>query len=433
MKSIFTLGIIFVLLSSFAIHAKEKQCKPPLPNKDLRPKFGKVRDQGAMGWCYGYVAADLMGFYLTPSELDQRSLSNRISGVQVSSLYNSKNEETRKYKAQIEERINKDTFDKVDREIADFNFKNPTKQKAFEPKSGNTRMAIKYIQKYGYCKEADVLSERYNYKSKNCFGFKVDCNIKQIMRALHRYKATGNYKCEAIQAAQAFTPNTSYGSIINAFKYSKISTLFESFVHASCKATIPKLKGRRPAAYHFSEKDYKTINNILTNNEPLSITYDLGKILKGKEGYKHESIIAGRKYNCQTQEFDYIVRNSWGETCTPFEKKNFPPQQERKNCRESFTTQSKIDFLESMLRDHKKNKNWEKIKKTKQKLAKNKNKKIYSFDKWLDEADKCDKKFPTNISKFRNPKVRCEKGNLIIPWSELKPHLTHFTYMKKTK
>lgn len=80
------INILALVIYSFHISAGE-QCQKPQNFKeiDLRSEMGPVRNQGGLGWCYGFAAADLMTHYLYKkgaiSKVDQ---DNMVSALSVS-------------------------------------------------------------------------------------------------------------------------------------------------------------------------------------------------------------------------------------------------------------------------------------------------------------------------------------------------------------
>ncbi len=56
---------------------------------DLRQEMGPVRNQGGLGWCFGFTAADLLTHYrLKKKDISSVDQTNMVSAVGVSSLYN---------------------------------------------------------------------------------------------------------------------------------------------------------------------------------------------------------------------------------------------------------------------------------------------------------------------------------------------------------
>lgn len=63
----------------------------------------------------------------------------------------------------------------------------------------------------------------------------------------------------------------------------------------------------------------KELNTILDKNQPVAITYfGVGLITEANQGpYPHASVVAGRSWNPEKKECQYLVKNSWGESWTP--------------------------------------------------------------------------------------------------------------------
>lgn len=56
------------------------------PGVDLRSKFGRIRQQGSMGWCYAYAAADLLTFHLHEKKIIPKN--EEVSAAHMALSYN---------------------------------------------------------------------------------------------------------------------------------------------------------------------------------------------------------------------------------------------------------------------------------------------------------------------------------------------------------
>lgn len=95
MRSISFLITAIVTLSSLPSRAESpSQCTKPnaFHESDLNAEFGPTRDQGSIGWCYAYGAADLLGHWLNKYGIVKEThiLANMVSPVASAILYNSK-------------------------------------------------------------------------------------------------------------------------------------------------------------------------------------------------------------------------------------------------------------------------------------------------------------------------------------------------------
>ncbi|MBC7715127.1 MAG: hypothetical protein H7177_17410 [Rhizobacter sp.] len=61
------------------------------------------------------------------------------------------------------------------------------------------------------------------------------------------------------------------------------------------------------------------LDEILSKDEPVSIGYDIDQILKLPEDesspYPHASTVIGRRQNPNTNQCEYLIKNSWGNEC----------------------------------------------------------------------------------------------------------------------
>lgn len=83
------LGAASLLVSLSAHSASTCQAQKNFPNSDMRKDFGPIRDQGSMGWCYAYGAADQAGYWLKKNRgMETTSPGNMISASAVALDYN---------------------------------------------------------------------------------------------------------------------------------------------------------------------------------------------------------------------------------------------------------------------------------------------------------------------------------------------------------
>jgi hypothetical protein len=88
------LFLVFLVLNGISLFAgTKKNCTAISEGSkvDLSNKFGPTRDQDSVGWCYGYVAADLLDYHFRKDSIlkgtpDQ---DNMVSASGISLLYNS--------------------------------------------------------------------------------------------------------------------------------------------------------------------------------------------------------------------------------------------------------------------------------------------------------------------------------------------------------
>ena len=81
--------IVFILMSVKVNAEPICQNSTSIREVDLRQEMGPVRNQGGLGWCFGFTAADLLTHYrLKKKDISSVDQTNMVSAVGVSSLYN---------------------------------------------------------------------------------------------------------------------------------------------------------------------------------------------------------------------------------------------------------------------------------------------------------------------------------------------------------
>ncbi|MBT4791751.1 MAG: hypothetical protein HON90_09285 [Halobacteriovoraceae bacterium] len=413
---------ILLLLSIFlsSISYANKCQTPKYLNKptDLRSKFGPIREQGDMGWCYAYSGADLLGFYAKEHNklINPTKRETQISAVHMANTNNTNNER------------------KI-REKNDMNFQ----YKFTEPEGGHTDDAINSLLDNGYCLEKDALSEKFNFKSGNCFGFKARCSLKSIIKTINQYKIFKTNKCEAINAARALSVNVPMKQIISALKNATDVNAFNDVVAGICTPKKLSLPNKKAYAHHLnpfnSHVFLQIIDDKLAKGEPTEVGFEVGELLNNKAKYNHTSVVVGKKYNCKTHKFDYILRNSWGSSCAPYYKSNSNNYKKVNRCRsklsQKYTSVFQINNLEKRLAKAINEGKKRSIKVRTKLLKQSKRKAKLSDIQFNLQYKKC--LDDNRTAKLLNPKLRCEGGHIIVPPEELKRTIKSITYISDKK
>ena len=249
-----------------------------------------VRDQDTIGWCYAYLAADLLSF----------KLGKRISAV---SLFSSASN------AEIKNDLDDDNS------------------------GGNIDSSIKnYLKKNnGLCLEEDLPSSD--------FKFCLDKNYQSFLKRFLKVAESGQFdlemsrgQCFSNQVASAF-PGMNQSSISRYIAHSKTDKLIEYIYDQMCsRVSFPGIKIEpkiETVKAHGPDKLLSMINQKIAKNDIVGIAYDYSKINPKRPNTLHGSIIVGRGTNPKTGKCEYLVRNSWGNTC---EMEGLPEVTCHKNC-----------------------------------------------------------------------------------------------------
>lgn len=236
-----------------------------------------VRDQDSIGWCYAYLAADLLSF----------KLGKKISAV---SLFSSS------------------TNEEIKNDLGD------------ENSGGNIKKSIEGFlkRKNGLCLEEDLPSSDFKFcLDKNYQGF-----LKRLLSVVEKGQfdiEMSRGQCFSQQMRAAF-PGISQNNISRYIAQSGTEKLVEYIYDQMCSQVSfqgikiePKIE---PLARHGGPDGLlNIINRQIANNDIVGIAYDYSKINPNRPNTLHGSIIVGRGTNPKTGKCEYLVRNSWGKTC----------------------------------------------------------------------------------------------------------------------
>lgn len=179
----------------------------------------------------------------------------------------------------------------------------------------------------GFCRESEVPSDdtqlpQYFSSYKNIDGY-----LREIYKYLITNGSQDQLKCATLAGYALFPNLTPYEISDILSKYQDQADPIFNLARTACKhkLTIDERFGTpemitlgNPAKDGFAE-----IKNLLSQNIPVEIRYNSNRTFlpiekQKKEKLMHSSIIVGQKYNCDTRETEFIVRDSIGgkENCT---------------------------------------------------------------------------------------------------------------------
>jgi hypothetical protein len=294
---------------------------------DLSPQFGAIRDQEQLGWCYAFVAADLLGVEMGLSPKEQ------ISAFDIGIHYydfNAEEASLQKDLLSISEDYKKAFQGAIDRiEAFNVRFKGvPLEQR----RAGYLTEAIAaYTLRGGVCLESNFPSQKEGVKNY------IVSRVKEIeTEALKREKAGG-----PIQKSDAcLRIESDADKFVSFFTSEKTKKAKRAAcevgldaVHRAADSECGKLiefeKTLVPSTFSKKERPVVEVVNErldLEQSQPVGIIYNPCKFYKPKAfGDKdkrkdeciHASIVAGRRPSGKKDDScEYLVRNSWGKKCT---------------------------------------------------------------------------------------------------------------------
>ncbi len=241
-------------------------------NQNESVNLENARNQDGVGWCYAYVAADLLSY----------RLGKKISAV---SLYNSKQS--------IEADIQHATG-----------------------LGGNIEEAIETYLKNNnsLCLEEDLPSSDFKFCTYN--------NYAKFLNSLYQSAQKKSLKINQCLAdnINSLFPGIEISTISNYVQKNGAKDLAEYLNHFQCKKQSFSGYKTTPVALqetrNSKEEMISTIDEKLNKSDVVGFYYDYKKldsdnVLTGS----HASIIVGRRFNNQSGSCEYLVRNSWGKDC----------------------------------------------------------------------------------------------------------------------
>ncbi|WP_413577023.1 hypothetical protein ACLVWU_02625 [Bdellovibrio sp. HCB290] len=258
---------------------------------DVKTFMTTPSDQGDIGWCYGYTAADIIS----------QALGTPVSALHLSAYYSS--EVT--------------VLGKIGRGVVN---------KTTTPEGGMVGVAVRKMYDLGYaCKERDIPSQgtkeiwlSSTTKVHNGMAFFIN-----RMKDIRAGKCVDLCEKSFQQLAEGFFPGTS-PDVIRKYLLTHRNVSLEDvvffFLDNSCRFKSTPI----PNSLNYETWSKKThpfesinsqINWLLNRRKLISLEYDASEItdVGGIFGAAHASTIVGRKKIGNACY--YMVRNSWGTSC----------------------------------------------------------------------------------------------------------------------
>ena len=287
----------------------------------MRKHFSVPRDQGSVGWCYGFVAADLVS-----AEVGQP-----VSSIHTSALYNQA-----LYKEALENKENQKSFFR-----SLFNIFERTRMSSDDPsfstivEGGFSDLAIQDLVKAGgVCLEKDIPFGG-GFIS---FGETLKASLEMIDYFLEMgLSKTACYRAEVLSSAML--PDVDFENIVFFLQNENINIALNEIVKEHCadnQVKVPDLdvafmiNSKEVRRKHSGEsyasaferaaqktrKFFSVIDKKLRSGKPVGVSYDLDQIMNHKGA--HASLISGRRWS--DGQCHFKIRNSWGKTCSDYDK-----------------------------------------------------------------------------------------------------------------
>ncbi len=237
--------------------------------------FSNTRNQDSIGWCYAFAAADMLSF----------KLNTRFSAISfVDTVKNT-------IKDQILDRTKQGSDVKVS-------------------------MTQTFSKLKGLCLESSLSSTDFEF-----------CEFKNIS-GVFNYLITPNKiqnQCQYDDINKIF-PNFDFNEF-NRLSEDLKTVYIENLIKLHCAKDLYKLNNLPQLIYKYTqqykiEDIFNEIEKQLDLGMPSAIAYNVRKLQGLQASEEHASLIMGRATNPETNECEYLVRNSWGKSCLADEGSN---------------------------------------------------------------------------------------------------------------
>lgn len=287
-----------------------------MKSEDLKEHFTKPRSQGSVGWCYAFVAADLLSV----------EMGVPLSSTHVSSIYNAA-----VYKEALKNEEDRFSF---------FKGFERTRDKASNPKfksiveGGYIYWGVKdSVTKGSLCSEKELPFDENGPGSTEADLINNLENIKKFEWP----SLPSKLGCERAKSiVEILGLNASVGEVWKLILNNNVNISLEKLTSMSCRdpvkldssievknLKIPKADSKKYARSRFGQKRLKRdkkkvikafekIESLLSSGRPVGISYNVSHIIAFD--IWHGSSITGRRWNNGRCEFK--VRNSWGKGCS---------------------------------------------------------------------------------------------------------------------
>lgn len=261
------------------------------------------RNQGPIGWCYGFAAADLLS----------AEVGEEVSAAHVSSIYN--------------KRVASNFFWRIGYSIGDL-FKKDDLGEVFE--GGFIGRALKNTLAAGsVCRELEMPYDK-----------KYLGQFRDIMRSLDglsdRLERETVSKAEALSELRSLLgrdqfPGVDHETVLGDIQKKNLNKVVEEIMRVSCAENLvplPRMKvksANKPRLNQDSQerfessvrkigKFYRLLNDRLDAGKPVGISYNVKLVTEQSGG--HASVIVARRWN--KGQCEYRIRNSWGDSCRSY-------------------------------------------------------------------------------------------------------------------
>ncbi len=299
---------------------EKKNSQEKCQSVDLRSTLPPIRDQDSVGWCYAYLAADLVS----------QSSGQNISAVELALNYRRQRNLKEFFQVGIDEiqgRLQDRSSGKT-REVHEKNFIErliETIVPESKHRGGQTKDSIVMAGGIGFCLEEEVPSDSYEY-SKLATLIKAADELAETHRSYRSVDLQNiddhyleHYCQHGAESMKSAFPMLAPSEIINVLTSPLLADPYFELARTACKNRIsidvdPQNKSMKNMD---AKQKLEQIDSILNQGKAAGIYYYANMISSSTNEY-HASSLVARKWSDKNQRCEYLVRNSWGTGCTKY-------------------------------------------------------------------------------------------------------------------
>ncbi len=264
---------------------------------DLRPKAAlQMRNQGDISWCYAHTAADLLQF--------ASGFSEPVSAADIAVQYN------------------KGLWPRFYRWV------NGT----LVPETGFVAIALRKAAESGSCRESDFPSDFWvrvdSGQGAPKLGKKtLNVAISEILD-LQRLVRSGIFKASAELPFHYEFPGVGREEFFSVLKNNPRQQVLEGLREKACDGNrSPYPFGIESITMHVRGPGmFRRFHEDLESGRPLALDYFYGVLenssrIKKRLADLHTSIVLGQRFDPASGECQYLIKNSYGESCGSYDPK----------------------------------------------------------------------------------------------------------------
>lgn len=274
---------------------------------ELRSHFSEPLNQDSIGWCYGFVASDLIS----------AEIRKPVSAFHTSAIYN--------------EKVENSFFPRIRYKVSNF-FKYGLDDNVYE--GGWVKEAIESVnQNRKVCLEKDLSFDINHYASTQTMILELEKLKVIVEKSACKGSCMSLHNFISKHSLNNLLPNELYAILLS----NNINIALNKIIEEHCgrrQVQVPHFKiytlrkprlriSKNPTSLDSSDLNnriksyFSKINSHFDTGKPLGIEYDISHVTQS-DGM-HASVLVGRRWN--NGRCEYKIRNTWGKSCDNYHRR----------------------------------------------------------------------------------------------------------------